>query len=147
MAPVRLKPATSRAQAEHSTTEPTALLVNGFEGRLYACADPGFFVRVGQKTVWTTFFFYLSSAYFTVYRGVQWFYCSEKSILRGGGGPKYSGGGGGVQMTISIETDITCDFPGGPDHYTPSGSAHGMHSKHLFLCWPGRSGEITTSGF
>ena len=29
------------------------------------------------------------------------------------------GGGGGVQMLISIETHITCDFPGGPDPLSP----------------------------
>ena len=33
--------------------------------------------------------------------------------------------GGGVQMLISIETHITCDFPGRDRTlYTPSGSAH-----------------------
>ena len=31
------------------------------------------------------------------------------TFSRGGGG----GGGGGVQMLISIETHITCNFPGG----------------------------------
>ena len=31
----------------------------------------------------------------------------------------------GVQMLISIETHITCDFPDvGPGPYSPSGSAH-----------------------
>ena len=29
------------------------------------------------------------------------------------GGPTFTRGGGGVQMLISIETHITCDFPGG----------------------------------
>ena len=29
------------------------------------------------------------------------------------GGPTFFQGGGGVQMLISIETHITCDFPGG----------------------------------
>ena len=38
--------------------------------------------------------------------GVQLFQGGE--LFRGGGG-----GGGGVQMLISIETHITCDFPGG----------------------------------
>ena len=27
-------------------------------------------------------------------------------------------------MLVSIETHITCDYPGGPDPYPPSGSAH-----------------------
>ena len=34
----------------------------------------------------------------------------------------FSGGGGGereVQMLISLETHITCDFPGGPDPLSP----------------------------
>ena len=37
----------------------------------------------------------------------------------------FQGGGGGVQMLISIETYITCAFPGGPDPLSrPSGSSH-----------------------
>ena len=42
----------------------------------------------------------------------------------GGGGAVFSMG---VQMLISIETLVTCDFPGGggPAPYSPSGSAHG----------------------
>ena len=43
----------------------------------------------------------------------------------GGGG----GGGWGVQILISIETYITCDFSGGgggsPDHLSLSGFGHG----------------------
>ena len=43
-----------------------------------------------------------------------------------GGG---EGGLGGVQILISIETYITCDFSGGggggPDHLSLSGFAHG----------------------
>ena len=44
-------------------------------------------------------------------------------FLGGGGGV----GGGGVQILISIETYITCDFSGGggPDHLSLSGFAHG----------------------
>ena len=49
---------------------------------------------------------------------------SKKTIIFKGfrGGPTFSrgegnffhgGGGGGVQWVISIETHITCDFPGG----------------------------------
>ena len=53
----------------------------------------------GQKKVWTTFFFSKGSNFFP--------------------------GGGGVQMLISIETHITCDFPGGggSEQLSPSGSA------------------------
>ena len=65
---------------------------------------------------------------------------SKKSIIfqgfRGsnifqGGGPTFSGGGGGgggggVQVLISIETHITCDFTGKGvrNPYPPTGSAH-----------------------
>ena len=36
------------------------------------------------------------------------------------------GGGGRIQILTSMETHITCDFPGGGVRtpYTPSGSAH-----------------------
>ena len=53
----------------------------------------------------------------------------------GGGGATFSmedGGRGGVQWVISIETHITCDFPGGRTPYPPSGSAHAI-SQLIFL--------------
>ena len=69
--------------------------------------------------------------FFTVQKG--------RNIYRGGGGGVqlfiiffFLGGGGGVgggvQILISIETYITCDFSGGgggPDHLSLSGFAHG----------------------
>ena len=46
------------------------------------------------------------------------------------GGPTFQGGGGGsrVQVLISIETHITCDFPGGGVRtpYQLSGAAHSL---------------------
>ena len=76
-----------------------------------------------------------------------WFFCNYiifftvqkgRNIYRGGGGCNFlfiffffGGGGvlggGGVQILISIETYITCDFSGGggPDHLSLSGFAHG----------------------
>ena len=64
---------------------------------------------------------------FTVQKG--------RNIYRGGGGGGatfyyffFLGRGGGVQILISIETYITCDFSGGgggPDHLSLSGFAHG----------------------
>ena len=55
-----------------------------------------------------------------------------------GGSPAFSGGGGGggVQMLISIEAHITCDFPAGGGvrtPYPPSGSAHGIPLSLLSL--------------
>ena len=73
--------------------------------------------------------------FFTVQKG--------RNIYRGGGGGGggatfyyyfflEGGGWGGVQILISIETYITCDFSGGgggggggPDHLSLSGFAHG----------------------
>ena len=67
------------------------------------------------------------------------FYGSKgsKHLSGGGGGATFffffffgggGGVGGGVQILISIETYITCDFSGGgggPDHLSLSGFAHG----------------------
>ena len=82
------------------------------------------------------FFLQLYYIFFTVQKG--------RNIYRGGGGGGggggvqlfiifyffffFGGGGlGGVQILISIETYITCDFSGGggPDHLSLSGFAHG----------------------
>ena len=60
----------------------------------------------------------------------------EKTILfKGRGGPAFLGGGGGggvrVQVLISIETHITCDFPGdeeGPDPLSPPLDPHMVSS-------------------
>ena len=51
-------------------------------------------------------------------RWVQHFPRGESNFFGGGGG---GGGEGGVQMLISIENHITCDFPGGggPDPLSP----------------------------
>ena len=35
------------------------------------------------------------------------------------GGPTFSGGGGGSDCLFPIETNIACDFPGGPDPLPP----------------------------
>ena len=57
------------------------------------------------------FFFFKSSTYFTVYRGGPTVLLRRKLLFQGSrGGPTFSRG---VQMQISIETHITCDFPGG----------------------------------
>ena len=72
--------------------------------------------------------FFLQLYFFTVQKG--------RNIYRGGGCNFlllflfFGGGGGwGVQILISIETYITCDFSGGgggsPDHLSLSGFGHG----------------------
>ena len=90
-----------------------------------------------KKTLIRVFFvgFFLQLYFFTVQNG--------RNIYRGGGGGCnflllllfffffWGGGGfGGMQILISIETYITCDFSGGggggvPDHLFLSGFAHG----------------------
>ena len=60
-------------------------------------------------------------------------------LFPGGGGATFTSGGGGLQKLISIETHMTCDFPGGggPDpHIIPrSGYAHAQytHIKYISL--------------
>ena len=48
------------------------------------------------------------------------------NIFQGGGGVQLFQGGGGFQVVISIETHITCDFPGegSGTPILPSESAH-----------------------
>ena len=72
---------------------------------------------------------------------------SKKTIIFKGfrGGPTFSRGGGGratfsmewgrgVQWVISIDTQITCDFPGGGGTpYPPSGSAHAISQLIFFI--------------
>ena len=70
--------------------------------------------------------FFLSLTYFTVNGGGPmvllqrniYFSKDPEGVQYFPGGPTYSRGGG-VQMLISIETHITCDFPGGPDPLSP----------------------------
>ena len=76
--------------------------------------------------------FFATILYFLRFKRVETF-------IGGGGGVQlfiiifffWGGGGlgGGVQILISIETFITCDFSGGggggPDHLSLSGFAHG----------------------
>ena len=63
-------------------------------------------------------------------RGGQIFSGGGSNFFRGGGG---WGVGGGVQMLISIETHITCDFSGGgPNPLPPSESAHTSTPKETY---------------
>ena len=94
--------------------------------------------QITEKTLIRVFFVvvFLQLYFFTVQKG--------RNIYRGGGGGGggggvqlfiiifffFLGGGGGVgvQILISIETYITCDFSGGrggPDHQSLSGFGHG----------------------
>ena len=89
------------------------------------------------------FCFLVLSLFYSFTEGVQWLFqrkllflkVSEGVQLFQGGRATFSmEGGGGVQRVISIETHITCDFPGGGGgpHIPPSGSAHAI-SQLIFL--------------
>ena len=103
-----------------------------FQGRGGGEAGRGVQARPPENSLDTVF---LSSTYFTVNRGGpmvllqrrQYFSKDPKRVQYFPGGPTFSwGGGGGVQMLISIETHMTCDFPGVLTPYPHSGSAHDL---------------------
>ena len=117
---------------------------------LLPCADPGIFVRGGgggggvhvnltkksSDSVVSFFFFFLVLR--LVYRS-QMVNLKEKYHFQGSGGVQIfpgwvqlflgRGGGGGSNCLFPVETQITCDFPGGevrtPCPHPPSGSALG----------------------
>ena len=105
--------------------------------RVHECLPGGGSRPDCQKTALTTFVLVLNLFYsFTVV--YQWF-ISKKTIFprfRGGptfcrgvqhfpGGFKFFQGGGGGGKCVCIDTDRTCDFPGGDtDRLSPYGSAH-----------------------
>ena len=91
---------------------------------LTACRDPGQ-ARWPENSLDNVFFVFLVLNYRENY--------TFPRIQRGPNIFRCSGGGGGwaglVQMLISIEPHITCDFPGGSGPYPPSGSAHEQRSS------------------
>ena len=94
---------------------------NTFTSSLSSCADPGFFVRGGvqarrpENSLDNVFFSSQLILQFT--EEVQLFYYRENFTLpRIQRGPTFSRG---VQVLISIETHITCDFPEGQDPLSP----------------------------
>ena len=104
-----------------------------------SCADPGIFVGGGggegpsptaRQQPGQPFFVCLVLNLFYSLQRVQWFYYRENykfpRIQRGI--QHFPGGSGffpeGGQNANFYRTHITCDFPGGPDAYHPSGSAH-----------------------
>ena len=56
--------------------------------------------------------------------GVQWFYYRENYTFSRIEGIQLFPGGGGVQVLISIETHINCDFPGGSGPLSPALDSH-----------------------
>ena len=103
-----------------------------------SCADPGNFsgegVHAQRPEIYNVFYlFFLSSTYFTVYRGGPmvllqrklYFSNDPEGVLHFPGGSNFFQGGGGVLIIIFKETHITCDFLGGSGpQIPPSGSAH-----------------------
>ena len=93
--------------------------------KIMMCGSRNFFTwgsrSDGQKTVWTFFFFYLVLYLITVYRGGPivllhrklYFSKDPEGVQHFPVGNYFQWGGGGVHMLSSIETHITCNFPGG----------------------------------
>ena len=80
--------------------------------------------RWPENSLDNLFFYFSPQLILQFTEGAQWFYgfITEKTVLFQGSrvGPTFSRGGessffqgGGVQILISIEPHITCDFPGG----------------------------------
>ena len=103
------------------------------KGRGVDGAGRGVQARPQENSLDTVF---LSSTFFTVNRGGpmvllqrrQYFSKDPERVqyFPGGGVQLFPWGGGGVQMLISIETHMTCDFPGVWTPYPHSGSAHDL---------------------
>ena len=94
-----------------------------------------------QKRVWTFFYCFFSPQLILQFtEGSLRFYNRENYTFEGfRGGPIFSKGGPtfsiGDQVLISIETHITCDFPGGvKTPYPPSGSALASLSLRHVAC-------------
>ena len=112
----------------------------------YTCADPGIFVMGIQAwrkensldNVLFLFCFLVLSLFYSSQWGTNGF-IAEIIILEGV--QNFRGGGGTtlfrgvVQMLISLETHITCDFSGGGGWtpYPPSGSTHGKIGKGSYI--------------
>ena len=110
-----------------------------------SCRDPWIFVRRGQsqsdkKKLWQRFFF----CFFLVglFYGSQMVNFKEiyhfsrfqrgSNIFQGGGGgggQLFQGGGGSICL-FSIETPITCDFPGGGGSAGPPVPLSGIALEH-----------------
>ena len=115
-----------------------------------SCADPGIFFRgggggggwggpdptqSGQRFIFVCFS--VLNLFDSLQRRSRSFITGKSIFFKDPGGSNIFQGGGptfsrGVQMLISIETHITCDFPGGgsgPPIPPPSGSAHEIYKS------------------
>ena len=99
--------------------------LNKLKGHIaLACVEPGIYARgVGgrgqsdKKSSDNVFFLFLRSQManfkkITIFQGSR----GSNSFQ---GGPTFSRGGEGSNCLFPIETQITCDFPGGPDPLSP----------------------------
>ena len=99
----------------------------GVGGSLTARKQPG------QRFFFFFFFFFSFCPQLILQftEGIQWFYYRENyTFQRIEGVQLFWGGGSRVQVLISIETHITCDFPGGggPDPLSPPLDPHMVSS-------------------
>ena len=93
--------------------------------------------RQGGDQAWlsTTFLFFVVvflvlNLFYNFTEGVQWLFQGNYNF------PRFQRGSNIFQMLISIETHLTCDFPGGSGHLSPPLDPHMTH-----LCTKMRSTE------
>ena len=73
----------------------------------------------GQRFFCVCFLLVLN-LFYSLQRGSNGFITEKTILFKGSRGPTFLGGEGSrVQVLISIETHITCDFPGGGGVWTP----------------------------
>ena len=121
---------------------------------LLPCADPGIFVRGGgggggggprqcdkkkSSDSVVCLFFASFLVISLVYRSKMVNFKEQYHFSRFRRGSKFIQGGGGSNCLFPIETQITCDFPGGvrtpcPPPPPPSGSALGCHLFSFPVC-------------
>ena len=95
-----------------------------------------------KKALTTFFFFFVFCVFFlsffssqlTYFTEVQWLLSKKISFSKVPEGVKHFPGvdqlfPGESNCLFPIEIHLTCNFPGGPDPCSPSGSAHGVVKK------------------
>ena len=83
------------------------------------------------KRFFCLFFLLVLNLFYSLQRGSNGFITEKIILFKGSRGSNFSGEGGGsrVQVLISIETHITCDFTGeGPDPLSPPLDPHMVSS-------------------
>ena len=81
--------------------------LSGWVGSLTARKQPG------QLLLFFFCFLLVLNLFYSLQRGSNGFITEKTILFKGSRGSNFSRGGSRVQVLISLETHITCDFPGG----------------------------------